>query len=91
MILRKPDYLDLERKSLHDLIMEKIYQKDESKDRNISGQSKELHLDNKDADTFRYHEEARKPFIDLFENGYQIDPEIFRQQRINTGKIEDNE
>lgn len=27
LILRKPDGLDLEKKSLHDMIMEKIYQK----------------------------------------------------------------
>ena len=30
----------------------------------------------------KYHEEARKPFIDLFQKGFDIDTDIFSQDRI---------
>ena len=82
LILNKPKCLDLKKMSLHDLIIEKIYQKSQSQDQNISHQQGSLGTKNSDEETFKYHAEARKPFIDLFENGYEIDPNIFSQPRI---------
>ena len=62
--------MDVEKKSLHELIIEKIYQKSQSQGQNISHKQGDLPTKVSGEDTFKYHEEARKPFIDLFENGY---------------------
>ena len=82
LILNKPKGLDLKKKSLHDLIIEKIYQKSQSQDHNISQQQGGLGTKKSDEGTFKYHEEARQPFINLFENGYEVDSKIFSQTRI---------
>ena len=74
--------MDLKKKSLHDLIIEKIYQKNQSQDHEISQQQGGLGTKKSDEGAFKYHEEARQPFIDLFENGYKVDPKIFSQPRI---------
>ena len=59
--------------------MEKIYQKSEIIDIETFHQPEYLMDDHTKQKAFKYHEEARKPFIDLFEKGYKIDSLIFSQ------------
>ena len=66
--------------------MEKINQKNVSQNLSTLDPQKDFLPDQSDQETFKYHEEARKPFIDLFQKGFDIDTTVFSQERIELGK-----
>ena len=65
--------------------MEKINQKNIDLDSTTLNQHKDIFSDQTYQETFKYHDKARKPFIDLFQKGFDIEAKIFYQQTIGLG------